>query len=135
MIHFSAMEHSPQHEHVQQKLETGLDAMLEMNRRHVVESIKTNGVEASRELVSTWCDKAQGWVDEDKLNKTQVNRRLIIVDLGKADFYIAAGDTDDALDSLDATSCMAEHEGNLDLKEQAENKITEIISARKVVNY
>lgn len=111
------MENSPQQERVPQKLETGVDAMLEMNRQQVIESIKMNGVEVSMELISRWCDKAEKWIEEDSMNRTQVTRRMVIVNFAKYDFYLAAKDQEGALECAEDAIFMAEQEGHLDLKE------------------
>lgn len=111
------MENSPQQEIVPQKLETGLDAMMEMNRQQVIESIGTNGVEASMELIGKWCDKAEKWAEEDPLNRNQVTRRMVIINFAKYDFYITAKDEDGAPECAEDAIFMAEQEGHLDLKE------------------
>ncbi len=118
------MENSPPQENVPQKLETGLDAILEMNRQEVIESIEKNGVEASMELIGKWCDKAEKWAEEDPLNRTQVTRRMIIVNFAKYDFYLAARDVEGALECINDAIFMAEQEGYLDLKENIEKRMT-----------
>lgn len=117
------MENSQQKESAPQKLETGLDTMLEMNRQQVIESIEMNGVEASMGLIGRWCDKAEKWAEEDPMNRTQVTRRMVIVNFAKYDFYVSAKDTDGALECADDALFMAEHEGYLDLKEMIERRM------------
>lgn len=119
------MENSPEQENVPQRLEIGLDTMLEMNRQQVIESIEKNGLEASMELISKWCDKAEKWAEEDPLNRTQVTRRMVIVNFAKYDFYISAKDTDGALECADDAIFMAEQEGHLDLKEMIIKKMNQ----------
>ena len=121
------MENSSQQENVPQKLETGLDAMLEMNRQQVIDSIEKNGVEASVELIGKWCDKTEKWAEEDPMNRTQLTRRMVIVNFAKFDFYISAKDTDGVLECADDALFMAEQEGHLDLKEKIEKRMTEAL--------
>jgi hypothetical protein len=121
------MENSPHQENVPQKLETGIDAMLEMNRQQVIESIEKNGVEASMELIGKWCDKAEKWAEEDPMNRTQVTRRMVIINFAKYDFYISAKDTDGALECANDALFMAEQEGYFDLKKKIEKRISEAI--------
>ena len=111
------MENKPQQEHGTQQLEQGIDGMLEMQRQRVIESIGTNGVEASMELIGLWCDKAEKWAEEDPLNRTQVTRRMVIINFAKYDFYIAGHDTDGAQECADDALCMAEQEGHDDLRD------------------
>lgn len=119
------MENSPKQETVIQKLETGLEGMLEMNRQQVIESIEKNGAEASMELIGKWCDKVEKWAEEDPLNRTQVTRRMVIVNFAKYDFYLAARDVEGALECIDDAIFMAEQEGHLDLKEKIERRLNE----------
>ena len=119
------MENSPQQENESQKLETGLDAMLEMNRQQVIESIEKNGVEVSMELIGKWCDKAENWAEQDPLNRTQVTRRMVIVNFAKYDFYISANDMDGAQECVDDALLMADQEGYQDLREKIEKRISE----------
>lgn len=119
------MENSPQQENVLQKLETSLDALLEMNRQQVIESIEKSGVGASMELIGKWCDKAEKWTEEDPMNRTQVTRRMVIVNFAKYDFYLAARDTEGCLECIDDAMFMAEQEGHLDLKEKIEKRMSD----------
>jgi hypothetical protein len=119
------VENSPQQESVPQRLETGLEVMLEMNRQQVIESIEKNGVEASMELIGKWCDKAEKWAEEDPMNRVQVTRRMVIVNFAKYDFYISAKDMDGALECADDALFMTEQEGHVDLKEKIEKRLDE----------
>jgi hypothetical protein len=121
------MENLSQQENVPQKLETSFDAMLEMNRQQVIESIEKNGVEASMEIIGKWCDKAEKWAEEDPMNRTQVTRRMVLVNFAKYDFYIAAKDIDGALECAEDALFMAEQEGHIDLKEKIEKRMIETL--------
>lgn len=122
------MEISPKQENVPQKLETGIDTMLEMNRQQIIESIEKNGVEASVELIGKWCDKAEKWAEEDPMNRTQVTRRMVIVNFAKYDFYISAKDTGGALECAEDALFMAEQEGYLDLIEKIEKRMKDALT-------
>ncbi len=117
------MEDLNKQEQTPQKLETGLDPMMEMHRQQVIESIGVNGVEASMELIGKWCDKAEKWAEEDPLNRTQVTRRMVIVNFSKYDFYKAAKDDEGAIECAEDAIFMAEQEGHLDLKAHIESKL------------
>lgn len=122
------MNKEPQPENVLQNLETGLNAILEMNRQQVIESIEKSGVEASMELIGKWCDKAESWAEEDPMNRSQVTRRMVIVNFAKYDFYISAKDADGALECAEDAMFMAEQEGHLDLIEKMERRMAEAVS-------
>lgn len=117
------MERTPQQENTPKKPETNIDGMLEMHRQRVIESITQQGVEASMEHIRAWCDKAEKWAEEDPLNRTQVTRRMVIVNFAKYEFYVAANDTDGAEECADDALFMAEQEGCADLVEMILKKI------------
>ena len=119
------MENSPQQESTPKKIETGLEAMMEMQRQQVIESIGTNGVEASMELIGKWCDKAEKWAEEYPLNRNQVIRRMVIINFAKYDFYITAKDEDGALECAEDAIFMAEQEGCVDIKEMIIKKMNQ----------
>lgn len=119
------MDNSPKQESAPQKLEIGLEPLLEMSRQQVIESIGDIGVEASMELIGKWCDKAEKWAEEDPLNRNQVTRRMVIVNFAKYDFYITAKDEDGARECGEDAIFMAEQEGHLDLKETIIKKMNQ----------
>lgn len=107
-------------------LETSLPEHLETAVAETVESIRTNGREASMGLIFAWSASAHAWTDESGLERMVRNRRMVIMNFETYQFYVASGDTDGAMESIEDAIYQAGQEGFDDMIPEMEKKLGEI---------
>lgn len=133
-------------EEIQRCLETStkeLEALIPKPESYpVTVAVKVNGEQFSVEVdllhlktqknpeavirVIAWTMQQESWAEED-----MTHRRSILLDIARADFYIASGDIDGAYECLDETVARCGQEGHFDLQKIADDKITTIIKIEK----
>lgn len=76
-----------------------------------------------------WNERLETWATADP-----TLRRGILFEIAKSDFYLAVGDTEGALECLDAASLQAQQEGHFDLQDAAEERITVVLKVSKSIS-
>ena len=126
------MEHFPKlidtKEDRTEKLETSLGTYAELGKNEIMENLRAKGVDdpEARDALKRWLD-----IQEKRAEEDPTNRRGILLEIARSDFYVAIGEIDDACDCLDAASVQAQGEGHFDLQDIAEERITLVLKARK----
>lgn len=100
------------------KMDFELEKNLELQKIKIIESIKDNGLDASMDIISSWCDEAEKWAEKD-----DTKRSMVLINFAKYDFYIAANDLEGAAECATEAIYMAEQEGYSDIKSFIESKI------------
>lgn len=90
------------------------------------EVLKSGDMEGGIARVNQWLDSMQVWAE-----KGIGNKRRIILEVHRADFYMAMGDKDGALDCLDAAALQAMGEGYREIFDEIEDAIGRMIQAGK----
>ena len=103
-----------------------IDAVDAHAKNAIGEVLKSGDMEGGIVRVNQWLDSMEAWAE-----KGIGNKRRIILEVHRADFYMTMGDKEGALDCLDAAALQARDEGYREIFDEIEDAIGRMIQAGK----
>ncbi len=96
---------------------------LEIKKTDVIESIKSNGVSSPETLAMIIAWTLQ---EEVRVSRENTSRAATVFNIERADLYMAAGDTEGALECLEDARVQAHNENETELYQQILTKMDEV---------
>ncbi len=110
-------------------LEISLESTHRVQKLHILDIFHQGRQEEAVEAVIAWTEGLEKWRSDDP-----TPRRGILIELARSDFYLAAQDTEGALECLDAASLQARDQGYFDLETQAEDRISTVLKVSRSID-
>jgi hypothetical protein len=102
-------------------LETDIGSFERIRQLKILNLFHEGHKEAAIFVVIGWTEDMEEWAAQDS-----THRRRIIFETRRADFYLAAEDTEGALECLGDAADQASHEGHFDLLDIIEMKVNAV---------